>query len=67
MSLSSVYIAPELATFAKSIGVSPINLAQAIAESDFTYLSHDELDRLKASCTAKPTRRPDPMRALTQV
>ena len=67
MSLSNLYISPALATFAQGIGVSAVNLAQALQEGDFTHLDHDELVRLRASCTSTPQRKPDPIRALTSV
>lgn len=65
--LSSVYISSELGAFAKSINVSAVRLALSIVEGDFSHLEHDELDRLRASCTAPTPRKPDPFRALTQV
>jgi len=54
---SRAYVSLELSRYAASVNVSAVRLAQSILEGDFSHLEHDELDRLKASCTAP---NPDP-------
>ena len=67
MSLSDLYVAPELSDFARRIGVSAVNLTRALVEGDLSHLDHDELAKLRASCTAPAPRKPDPLRLLTTV
>ncbi len=67
MSLSSVYVSPELMAFAKRADVSAVHLAAAIADADLSQLTADELAKLRASCSATPPRKPDLARAIRAV